>query len=44
VDENDGSFLVDLNLTPQWVVNPGTHTGNMTPGLVIYDIPNTLRV
>jgi hypothetical protein len=44
VDENECPFLVDLNLTAQWVVNPGTHTNNLTPNLSIYDIPKALQL
>jgi len=44
VDEEQVPSIVDLNLTAQWIVNPGTHTGNMTPELSIYDIPGALRL
>jgi hypothetical protein len=42
VDEQDSPFLVDLNLTPQWVVNPAAQTGNMTSHLHTVDIPKHL--
>jgi hypothetical protein len=44
VAEDNSAYLVDLNLTPQWAVNAGTHINNMTPELPIYDIPQALRL
>lgn len=42
LDEKDSIFIVDLNLTAQWAVNPATHIHNMTPELHIADIPRVL--
>jgi hypothetical protein len=43
VDDASRCYLVDLNLTPQWVVNRVTQTGNMTPELHMADIPDALK-
>jgi len=44
VDEQGFPFLVDLNLTPQWVVNRAAQTGNRTSELHICDIPKRLAI
>lgn len=44
VDEQSSPFIVDLNLTPQWVVNPATQTGNMTPHFPMMTIPTRLKI
>jgi hypothetical protein len=43
VDEAKNPHLVDLNLTPQWVLNPAGHTENQRSGLHIFDIPSRLQ-
>ena len=42
VAEDQSIFLVDLNLTPQWVVSSAPPLNNMTPDLPIADIPKVL--
>ena len=39
VDHENSPYLVDLNLTPQWIVNRAAQTANMTPNLHMADIP-----
>jgi hypothetical protein len=43
VDEDQSIYLVDLNLTPQWIVSSAPASNNMTPDLPIYDIPKALQ-
>jgi hypothetical protein len=42
VDEQGSPFIVDLNLTPQWVVNPATETGNKMAEFHMAEIPKRL--
>ena len=43
VDEDQSICLVDLNLTPQWIVSSALASNNMTADLPIYGIPNALQ-
>jgi hypothetical protein len=43
VDEDQSIYLVDLNLTPQWIVSSAPAPNNMTPDLPIYGIPKALQ-
>jgi hypothetical protein len=43
VDAKNAPYLVDLNLTPQWVVDRAAQTANMTPDFHMADIPERLR-
>jgi len=44
VNEQGSPFIADLNLTPQWVVNPLAHTNNRTSELPVSEIPKRLIV
>ena len=43
VDAQGNPFLVDLNLTPQWLVDRAAQKRNMTPDFHMADIPERLR-